>query len=432
MPRCALLLCLTCLPLWAACAASDRADGPPAPLTQGDTAEAATNPWRTGAAVAAADTFAVLRGQRVGLIGNHTSRAGDRHLADLLHEAPGVELAALFGPEHGVRGTADAGATVADGRDPDTGTPIYSLYGETRRPTPAMLAEVDVLVFDMQDVGARFYTYISTMGLAMQAAAEADLPFVVLDRPNPLGGTYVSGYVLEDAQQSFVGQYPIPIAHGLTIGELARMIQGEGWLDGLESLELTVVPMDGWQRAQQWDDLEAPWIPPSPNIPDAETALLYPGTCFIEATAASEGRGTEAPFRLIGHPSLDGVALAADLNTRPLPGVSVTPASFTPTSRAGATAPKHQGTRVEGVELRVTDADSLDAVALGVHLMKALLTHGGEAILERPTWLDRLAGTPRLREGLERGLPAASIIEGWTDEVAQFNETRQAYLLYDR
>jgi uncharacterized protein YbbC (DUF1343 family) len=430
MPRCALLLCLACLPLWIACAAPDRPNGPPAPIAQAGTAEA-TNLWKTGAAVAAADSFALLRDRRVGLIGNHTTKVGDQHLADLLHEAPDVTLTALFGPEHGLRGTADAGASVADGRDADTGAPIHSLYGATRRPTPAMLADVDVLVFDMQDVGARFYTYISTMGLAMQSAAEAGVPFVVLDRPNPLGGLYVSGFVLEDAQQSFVGQYPIPIAHGLTTGELARMIQGEAWLDGLEGLDLTVVPMDGWQRSQRWGELEAPWTPPSPNIPDAETAHLYPGTCFVEATAASEGRGTDEPFRLIGHPDLDGAALAADLSDRSLPGVGVTAASFTPTSRPGASEPKHENVPVEGIELRVTDADSLDAVALGVHLLEALLSHGGAAMLERPAWLDRLAGTPRLREALERGTPAASIIADWGDEVARFREARSSYLLYD-
>lgn len=431
MHRCALLFCLACLPLWVACAAPDRPDGLPAPTAQADTVEATMSPWRPGAAVAAADTFAVLRGQRVGLIGNHTSTVGDRHLADLLHEAPDVTLTALFGPEHGLRGTADAGTSVADGRDPDTGVPIYSLYGDTRRPTPAMLAEVDVLVFDMQDVGARFYTYISTMGLAMQAAAEADLPFVVLDRPNPLGGTYVSGFVLEDEQRSFVGQYPIPTAHGLTTGEVATMIQGEAWLEGLDNLSLMVVPMAGWQRNQRWDALETPWTPPSPNIPDAETALLYPGTCFIEATAASEGRGTDAPFRLIGHPDLDGAALAADLSSRALPGVAVTAASFTPSSRPGASAPKHEGVSVEGIELRVTNADSLDAVALGVHLLEALLSHGGAEMLERPTWLDRLAGTPRLREALENGIPSEAIIAAWDNEVAEFEDARSAYLLYD-
>lgn len=432
MPRCALLLWLTCFPLWAACAPPDRSAGPPATGYGEHTTENGAAPaWRTGAAVAAADAFALLQDQRVGLIGNHTSRVAGDHVADLLHAAPDVHLTALFGPEHGLRGTADAGAVVTDGRDPDTGVPIYSLYGETRQPTTAMLAEVDVLVFDMQDAGARFYTYISTMGLAMQAAAEAGLPFVVLDRPNPLGGTYVSGFVLEDAQRSFVGQYPIPIAHGLTIGELARMIQGEAWLDGIDALDLTVVPMDDWDRSARWHGLEAAWVPPSPNIPDAETAYLYPGTCFVEALAASEGRGTEAPFRLIGHPALDGEALAADLTNRSLPGVQVTPASFTPTSRPGATAPKHQDTRLNGVRLRVTDADSLDAVALGVHLLEALLAHGGDAMLERPTWLDRLAGTPRLREALDNGTPAETIIAGWDEEVAEFKKARSPYLLYN-
>ena len=223
--RSLLLPLLVVLVLMAGCAEPER---PPAAL-------------QTGAQTLVANDFDALAGQRVGLIVNHTARVDTAHLIDRIHRAPNVEIGALFGPEHGLRGTADAGEKVADGVDDRTGAPIYSLYGANRQPTAAQLEGLDALVFDIQDVGARFYTYISTMGLAMQAAAESDVPFIVLDRPNPLGGDYVSGFVREPEQESFVGQYPIPIAHGMTVGELARMIQGEAMLPGLESLDLRVV-----------------------------------------------------------------------------------------------------------------------------------------------------------------------------------------------
>src|SRR5512145_2098379 len=221
----------------------------------------------TGAEALARSGFAALAGKRVGLITNQTGRVGTEHLADLLSKAPNVRLTAILAPEHGFRGEAEAGAKVGASIDARTGVAVFSLYGATNKPTRQMLRNIDVLVFDIQDVGVRFYTYISTMGLAMQAAAEARIPFVVLDRPNPLGGDYVSGFVLEPALASFVGQYPIPIVHGMTVGELARMIKGERWLKGLDRLELTVVPLDGWRRAMCWPDLQRPWVPTSPNIP---------------------------------------------------------------------------------------------------------------------------------------------------------------------
>ncbi len=214
-------------------------------------------PVSTGADRLARDGFRALGRRRVGLVTNQTGRSGGRHIVDQM-VAAGVRLAAVLAPEHGFRGEVEAGKAVRDGRDPKTGIPIHSLYGATQKPTPAMLAGLDVLVFDIQDIGARFYTYISTMGLAMQAAAEARLPFMVLDRPNPLGGTYVDGFVLEPAHRSFVGQYPIPIVHGLTVGELARMIKGERWLDGLGQMALEVIEMQGWQRAMRWPATRAP------------------------------------------------------------------------------------------------------------------------------------------------------------------------------
>lgn len=391
-----------------------------------DTTTTPNDTVRTGAAVLAEDGFARLRGQRVGLIVNHTARVDTVHLIDLIDEAPDVTLAALFGPEHGLRGQAGAGEHVASDRDPKTGVPIFSLYGERRKPTAEMLENVDVLVFDIQDIGARFYTYISTMGLTMQAAAEHGVPFLVLDRPNPLGGNHVSGFVLDTTHRSFVGQYPIPVQHGLTVGELARMIQGEAWLDGLDALQLDVVPAQGWARAEQWPETHLPWRAPSPNIPDYETALIYPGAAFFEATAASEGRGTPHPFKLIGAPWADGQTLADTLNARDLPGVRFEAATFTPESN------KLQGEQLEGIRHVITDADAYQPVATGVHVLHAFYHQAPSAaeFLTRPEWLAKLAGTERFLEMLRAGRRPEAIIKSWEPAITQFREDREAYLIY--
>ena len=266
------------------------------------------------------------------------------HLADLLSAAPNLKLTAIFAPEHGFRGTAEAGASVRSGVDTKTKVPIYSLYGATKKPTPNTLRNVDVLVFDIQDIGARFYTYISTMGLAMQAAAAARIPFIVLDRPNPLGGEYISGFVLEPALRSFVGQYPIPMVHGLTVGELARMIKGERWLDGLEALDLSVIEMQGWQRSMRWPQTQQAWVATSPNIPTFEAALVYPGIGIVGETAVNEGRGTPTPFSLFGAPWLDGARMATRLNAIGLAGVRFEKTTYTPHSIPSvATRPRFEG-----------------------------------------------------------------------------------------
>lgn len=403
------------------------------PRPVADAPRAEGGPVKTGAQVLVEDGFRLLDGKRVGLIVNHTARVGDRHLIDLVHEAPNVALTALFGPEHGLRGAAEDGVEIADGRDDRTGVPVYSLYGRTRKPTPEMLRNVEVLVFDIQDVGARFYTFISTMGLAMQAAAEAGLPFVVLDRPNPLGGAYVSGFVLEREHTSFVGQYPIPVAHGLTVGELARMIQGEGLLPGLEALQLDVVAMEGWQRAMLWPETGLPWINTSPNIPGFETALVYPGACFFEATAASEGRGTETPFTLLGAPWADGQALVDTLNARALPGIRFEAATFTPRPIEGMdTNPKLNGQSLQGVRHVVTDRHAFQPVETGIHVLHAFYHQAPDRnrFMARPAALTRLAGTPRLGEMLAQGARPEPIIAAWQEEVEAFRARRTAYLLY--
>jgi len=403
-------------------------DGPAAPV-----------PVRVGAEVAAADGFQRFRGQRVGVILNVASVVDGRSLLDALAAAEGVEVVAAFAPEHGVRGDAPAGALVGDTLDPATGVPVHSLYGDRRAPGPEQLAGLDVLVFDLQDVGARPYTYVSTMGLAMQAAAQAGVRFVVLDRPNPLGGTGpagggVEGWVLDPSFASFVGRYPVPLVHGLTAGELARMIQGEGWLDGLDGLQLDVVPMTGWNREQRWVDTGRAWVPPSPGLPSPDTAAVYPGTVLFEATSASVGRGTGEPFSLIGAPWLDGPAAAADLNARGLPGVRFEPATFTPAPTPAVPDPPLAGQPLAGVRVVVTDAAAVRPVALGVHLLEVF---GGQAraagepgFVARPATLDALAGTDRLRRALAAGTPAADIVAAWTDEGAAFDQLRQPYLLY--
>ena len=392
---------------------------------------------QSGADVLAADGFDAVSGQRVGLIVNHTARVDTAHLIDRLHRAPDVEVGALFGPEHGLRGTAAAGEAVTDGVDDRTGAPIYSLYGDTRRPTPEELEGLDALVFDVQDVGARFYTYITTMGLAMQAAADAGLRFVVLDRPNPLGGTSTAGFMLEPDHQSFVGRYPIPITHGMTIGELARMIKEEDFLPGLEDLDLTVVPVEGWRRAMQWPDTNREWVPPSPNLPTWETALVYPGMCFFEGVRVSEGRGTDHPFLQIGMPWSASAARAVvdTLRARSLPGIAIDTTTVTPTSRPqAAPSPRFEGETLHGFRVSVTDRRAVAPVELGIHALHAVY-HQAQAVgdttfISRPGHLTRLAGTDRLVALLEQGARPESIISSWQTAVGEFRDRRRPYLLY--
>ncbi|MDX1530686.1 MAG: DUF1343 domain-containing protein [Rhodothermales bacterium] len=413
-----------------------------APMPSG----ADTTRVRTGAQVLVDADFAPLLGAearpgaplRVGLVTNptavvDTSDGGPAHLIDRLAAHPAVALTALFAPEHGLRGRAEAGETVVGGEDVETGIPVISLYGGSKKPPPEALADLDLLLFDIQDVGARFYTYVSTMGYAMQAAAEAGVPFVVLDRPNPLGGVHVSGFVREPAQRSFVGLYPVPIQHGLTAGELARMIQGEGWLDGLDRLDLRVVEMDGWRRAMLWPDTGLPFTPTSPNIPDFETALVYPGTALLEGTTASEGRGTDAPFLTVGAPWADADALADALNTRGLPGVRFEPVRFTPRDLPGrASNPKGEGEAHGGVRLVVEDPEGFYPVEAGIHVLHALHAQrpaGTPFFL--PEWLSKMAGTRRFQTMVEGGMQPEHLVQTWQEEVAAFEQAREPYLLYD-
>ena len=365
---------------------------------------------QTGAQVLADSNFAQLSGSKVGLIAHQNSvvevDGAQVHLSDALVATDAVDLVALFGPEHGVRGTADAGELIDDEIDPDTGLPVFSLFGNTRQPTREMLEGIDVLVYDLQDVGTRYYTYISTMGLAMQAAADAGISFVVLDRPNPLGGE-IGGGVLDPDRTSFVGQYPIPDRYGLTAGELALQIVEQGWLSGLDGLDLEVVTLDGWTRDQLWSDTGLEWIAPSPALDTVESALVYPATIWFEATAMSYGRGTEDPFRVLGAPWLDAEAAATELRSRSLQGVSFETTEIMPTMLPGVTvAPAFLGQTIPAVRIRVDDPNAIDSTGLGVHLldvMSAQASDAGTAFLNRPAWLNQLSGNTVLRTAIESG-----------------------------
>ncbi len=389
---------------------------------------------RTGAQVLADRGFDVLAGKRVGLITNHTAVVDSAHLIDAINHQPGVELVALFGPEHGLRGDTQAGDKVSDGVDVVTGARIYSLYGTRRAPPDSVLAELDVLVFDIQDIGARFYTYISTMGRSMQAAARAGVPFLILDRPNPLGRR-AEGFILADsADFSFVGLYPIPVTHGMTVGELALMIRGEKMLPGLDSLDIDVVPVSGWDPDSLWPSYGVEWIKTSPNIPDFETALVYPGVGLFEGTSWNEGRGTYEPFKHVGAPAIDSDDMAAELNGAGLPGVLFTADLFTPVSIPGMSeSPRHQDESLSGVRLSVTDPIAFEPVATGVHMVAAAYRFTPEKEKEaffNSRWMRLISGGSRFETMIRDGVEPDSIAAAWRDEVGRFIEARQRYLLY--
>jgi uncharacterized protein YbbC (DUF1343 family) len=369
---------------------------------------------------------ALVEGKRVGLITNHSGVDGRlRATADRLHRQAGVRLQALFGPEHGMRGAAADGAAVGSGIDPRTGVPVHSLYGDRHQPEPQALSGLDVLVFDLQDVGARFYTYLYTMSLAMQAAAARQLRFVVLDRPNPIGGEQVEGPVLDPGFASFVGMYPMPIRYGLTIGEVAALFNREF---GIQA-ELRVVELSGWRRTGYWEETGLPWVPPSPNMPTVDTAVVYPGTCLVEGTSLSEGRGTAKPFEQVGAPWLDGQALADRLEALQLPGVAFRPVWFEPS------ASKYAGRLCSGVQVHVLERGSFAPVRVGLEILAAVRhgwpDHFAWHLSEQGLYhFDRLAGTDQVRRALDAGMPAAELMAGWQAAQAAFERVRARYLLY--
>ena len=365
-----------------------------------------------------------LDGKRVGLVMNPTARIGETHMLDTLMER-GVNIQALYAPEHGFRGEAGAGEIIEDGIDQETGLPVYSLYGSTRKPTADMLEAVDLLLFDMQDVGARFYTYIATLGLVMEAASELGIPVWVLDRPNPLGGDYVTGWVLEEEFESFVGPYPIPVAHGLTMGEMAQMIAGEEWMDFANSPDLRVIEMDGWSREMLWPDTGLNWVAPSPNLATFEQAYLYPGTVFFEGTSMSEGRGTDQPFLILGDPDTnlptDSIRALNEITDQ----LQINSLTFTPRSIPGAAAtPKHMDLESFGIQVKVNGYD-FDPIRIGLELFATLVSATPD--VEINNFLYNLAGTREIDKVISGELDPLTL----DFNVEEFKTKRRPYLLYD-
>lgn len=380
----------------------------------------------TGLDVLVRERLDLLRGRRVGLVTHPAAVLPDLTSAvDVLSSA--VELTALFGPEHGLDGSAADGAAVDNAVHPRTGLPVFSLYGPVKEPTPAMLSDVDVLVFDMQDVGARFFTFISTLFYVMRGAARAGKPVIVLDRPGPDQRHRRTRPLGRTGIESFVGIVPVPVRHGLTTGELACYLNAEHSLGA----DLTVIPMQGWRRDMWFDQTGLPWAPPSPGMPKLETATVYPGMCLVEGVNLSEGRGTALPFETAGAPWLEGHELARTLNRVGLPGVRFRPQYFVPS------AGKHAGQKCGGIQVHVIDRQAFRPVTVGLHVIAACRAQAPERFefLQsswegRPPHFDLLIGNARVREGLVSGTAVDDLIGPWARVEAEFIQKRKPYLLY--
>lgn len=367
----------------------------------------------------------LFKGKRVGIVTNHTAR--DRtgtHIVDIFSAMDDVKVTALFGPEHGIYGQAGAGHRLTDQKDDRLNIPIYSLYGKIAKPTPEMLNNVDILVFDIQDIGARFYTYISTMSHAMESAADNNKPFVVLDRPNPINGVAVEGNILEKEFKTFVGLHPIPVRHGMTVGELAKMFNGQKWLKGEVTANLVVIPMKGWRRKAWYDQTNMNFIKPSPNIPNVETAAVYPGLCLLEGTNYSEGRGTDKPFLQFGAPWIESNKLVEKLNNLNLPGLRFRPVSFTPKSS------KHKEKLCHGAAIIITDRNKMKPYPAGIEIIRTLYQMNPKEFEWRIRHFDRLCGTATVREAIIKGTPTKNLQTEWQKNLDTFLKIRQKHLIY--
>jgi uncharacterized protein YbbC (DUF1343 family) len=383
-----------------------------------NSARAAGSPrTKTGIDVLEQQNFAPLRGRRIGLITNQTGvDSAGRRTIDVLAHAEGVKLVALLSPEHGIEGRADE--TVANASDPATGLPIYSLYGATRRPTLEMLANLDALVYDIQDAGVRFYTYVTTMGYSMEEAAKHHLSFFVLDRPDILGGEVIEGPVLDVDKTSFVAYFPMPVRFAMTVGELAEMFNAENRI----AVDLHVIKMRNWHRNKTYDQTGLAWVAPSPNLRTLRAAFLYPGIEILQAGGVSVGRGTDAPFEQFGAPWIHAETLVAELDGREIPGVSFTPTQFTPNDGL------YKGQACGGVSLRVTDQASFRSMLMGLHIIQTL-GHLYPQNFEVAKTIE-LLGSLSTVEQLERGERPRAIIAGWAPQLDDFRSVRRKYLLY--
>ena len=367
----------------------------------------------------------LISGKRVGLITNPTGvTSGLQSTIDVLHESKRIELVALFGPEHGVRGEVEGGTWIASCTDEKTRVPVYSLYGKTKKATPEMLQGVDVLIYDIQDLGSRAYTYIYTMALAMEAAKENGIPFIVLDRPNPLGGNLIEGPVLDPKYKSFIGMYPIPYIYGLTVGELAMLFNEEFAI----GVDLTVVPMEGWQRDMTFDDTGLEWVPTSPHISHAQTAFYFATTgCIGELHTVNEGVGYTSPFELIGAPWIDADDLAEELNQRNLPGVYFRPIHYRPFYFV------FEKQRLQGVQIHILDTKKFKPMRTQIHILtalKRLYPQQGFFVTDRIRKFYNAVGTDKVHSAIEAGMDADEIISSWQPELEKFIKLRKKYLIY--
>lgn len=387
---------------------------------------------KLGNEVLAEQKFQVLAGKRIGLITNPSGV--NRNLEstiDVLRAAPGVQLVALFGPEHGIYGDVPAGDKIESRTDPRTGLPVHSLYGATRKPTPEMLKGLDALVYDLQDTGCRSYTYISTMGVAMEACGEAGIEFIVLDRPNPLGGERIEGTLIEDEKyRSFVSQWDVPYVYGMTCGELAQMINGEGWLK--KPCKLTVVPLKGWKRNMVWRDTGLPWVPTSPHVPHGESPLFQVATGMIgEIGGVSTGIGYTLPFQCVAAPDVDKHKLAETLNAYKLPGVRFMPVTYKPYYFT------FKDQIISGVQIYFTDPAHAPLTAINYYAMEALKKVAGRDLFDEAVkankkfdMFDKVNGTDAMRQALQAGKSAAEIVASWKSGEEKFRQDRRKYLLY--
>ncbi len=384
----------------------------------------------TGADALVSSELNLIKGKSLGVITNQTAILNSGiHLVDALLKIPGVKIKMLFSPEHGIRGNAPAGKKLGNAVDSKTGLPVFSLYGKNRKPTKESLQGINLLIFDIQDVGARYYTYISTLYYSLIAAAENNIPIIVLDRPNPINGVSIEGPLLNPKLKSFVGIAPIPIRHGMTIGELARLFNGN-FLPGNKKAKLKVVKMKNWKRKEYFDETGLKWISPSPNMTNLETAIVYPGLCLIEGTNVSEGRGTEKPFLTIGAPFVNSQQLIKTMNRSDLKGYRLEPIDFIPRNIPHkAFNPKYKGVRCHGVLIHVTNRNKFNSVDFGIWMLYSLHKLYPKQFKFK-SWINKLFGNYYLKEMILASAKPREIIARWKKDIEKFRRLRKQYLLY--
>ena len=388
--------------------------------------------FQTGLDVAAKDNFSMFEAKKVGVVTNHTAvSVKGEHIVDLMFDK-GVNITAIYAPEHGFRGNVERGVIIEGTNiDSATGAEVFSIYGNNRKPSPEMLKGIDLLIFDIQDIGARFYTYISTLGMVMEAAAENGIPVYVFDRPNPIG-RIAEGPRMQEGFVSFVGQYPIVLRHGMTVGELALMYKGNNFINVAEELELHIVEMKNWNYNKPYAKNNIPWIAPSPNIKNINEALVYPGTCLFEGTNFSEGRGTMHPFEWVGAPYVDAEKLIEELMKRNIKGIDMKPVSFTPVDIPGtAMNPKYKDELCHGIALTVTDPVNFKSLEFGIHLISVLMElYPDDFVISRADFLGNLWGNDNAATMFNEHKPAEAIISSYKKDVEDFIADRNKYLLY--